>query len=249
MKVVSDSRDSMDGEFKGFDSYLKAGRPSRLAKILKIFAISIGLLAVVGATGSYFYWQSLKKTPQYSLALLIDAARNNDQTAINELVDTNAMVDDFLPQITSKAVELYGRGLSPQILTRVERIAAPVLPAVKERARVELPALIRQKTAKFESVPFAAMVVGADRYLDVATQADTAIVTSKLPEHSFEVKMQRSGTKWKIIGVRDEQLATEIAQKIGQEIIAVATKEGSNGERLGIKDVDELLKQAEDIFR
>ena len=111
--------------------------------------------------------------------------------------------------------------------------------------------MIRKKTARFESVPFAAMVMGADRYLDIRPTGDTAVITSKLPEHSFEVRMQRNGSGWKIVSVRDDALATEIAQKVGQEIIAVATNGGASaaGEKLGIRDLNILLRQAEEIFR
>jgi hypothetical protein len=95
------------------------------------------------------------------------------------------------------------------------------------------------------------MVVGAERYLDIKQTGDTATVRSKLPEHSFEVRMQRSGNEWRIVGVRDEALATEIAQKVGQEIIAVAANGGADaaGDRLGIRNLNTLLQQAEEIFR
>jgi hypothetical protein len=41
-----------------------------------------------------------------------------------------------------------------------------------------------------------------------------------------------------------------IAQKIGQQIIAVATKGGINraGETLGIKNLADIVRQAEGIF-
>jgi hypothetical protein len=111
--------------------------------------------------------------------------------------------------------------------------------------------MIRKKTERFESVPFAAMVLGAEKYLDIRTDADTAIIRSKLPQHSFEVRMQRNGSVWKIVGVRDEELATEIAQKVGQEIIAVAANGGvaAAGDRIGIKNLNTILQQAEEIFR
>ena len=188
--------------------------------------------------------------PQYSLALLIEAARNNDQAAINELFDTDAAVDDFVPQVTSKAIELYGRGLPPQTLVRVERLAAPLMPAVKDRAREEMPRLIREKTAKFENVPFAAMVLGAERYLEIEANENHATVKSKLPEHSFEVRMTKNGDKWKIVGVRDEKLATAIAQKIGQDVITLANSGGNGITRsANFKDFQEIMKQAQDIFR
>ena len=235
----------------GFGGFAEPARSSRTATILKFAAAITAVLIIAGSLGGFFYWRSLKSTPQYSLALLIDAARNDDQAAINKLIDTNAAVDDFLPQITAKAIELYGRGLPAQTLSRVERIAEPLLPAIKDKAREELPRLIREKTGKFEHVPFAAMAMGADRYLDIAVNGDDALVKSKLRDHAFEVKMKKSGDRWKIVGVRDEQLATRIAQRIGQEIVAIASNGGTGAdpEQLGIRNVGELIKQAQDIFK
>ncbi len=228
--------------------------PKKRSVVVRIFkVISILLLGgvLVAGAGAYFYWQSLKKTPQYSLALLIDAARRDDQESVDRLIDIDAVVDDFLPQITAKAVELYGRGLPPKVVARAGQIATPILPAVKDLARRELPGVIRQRTGKFENVPFAAIVLGADRYLDIQLDGDTAAVTSKIEGRPLEVTMRRTGDTWQISGVRDEKLAEQIAQKIGQEIIAVATNGGAGtaGERLGIKDLQDILKQAESIFK
>ncbi|NOT47546.1 MAG: hypothetical protein HOP17_07320 [Acidobacteria bacterium] len=218
--------------------------------VLITSAATFAVVCVVGAIASYFYWQHLKTTPQYSLALIVDAAKRDDQATVNELVDIDSVVDDFLPQITGKAVELYGRGLPPETILRVARIALPVMDAVKQRARDELPGAIRQKTASFGDVPFAAMVIGADRYLDVSIEGDMAAIRSKLPEHNFEVRMKKTGERWKISGVRDEELATRIAQRIGQEIIAIAANSaGSNKSRLGIRNINELLREAEEIFK
>lgn len=211
-----------------------------------IIAVALGL-----GIGAFVYWQSLTKTPQYSLALIIDAARTNDEDTINRLVDTDAIVDDFVPQITGKAADLYGRGLPPEIIAKLGEIATPLLPSVKSRARAEIPGIIRQKTDRFAEVPFAALVVGADRYLDIRQDNDSVVVTSKLPQHKFEVKMQRNGGEWKIVSVRDEQLATQIAQTIGQQVIGIASNRNSGtsvseGQLNGIR---QLIKQAEDIFK
>ena len=222
--------------------------------MLKTVAITVLItfvtVAVAAGMGSYLYWQHLKTTPQYSLALMIDAAKRDDAAKVGELVDIDAVVDDFLPQITGKAIELYGRNLPPDTLQRVARIAGPVMPAVKDRARDELPGAIRQKTAAFGDVPFAAMVLGADTYLDIKVEGERATVRSKVPEHDFEVRMVRTGDLWKIAGVRDEELATRIAQRVGQEILAIAVNgTGSKQSRLGIRNINELLRQAEEIFR
>lgn len=212
--------------------------------------ITIVAVAAVAGTGFYFYWRHMKTTPQYSLALIVDAAKRDDPATVGQLVDIDAVVDDFLPQITGKAIELYGRNLPPDTLQRVARVAAPVMPAVKDRAREELPGAIRQKTATFGDVPFAAMVLGADTYLDIKVDGDTAKVRSKVPEHNFEVRMTRTSERWKIAGVRDEELAGRIAQRIGQEIVAIAVNgTGSKQSRLGVKNINELLREAEEIFK
>lgn len=230
----------------------KAQQPaSKSRKIILAVAGILAALILLSVVGGYLYWRSFAGTPQYSLALLVEAARRNDQAQVDQMVEVDSIVDEFLPQITGKAVELYGRGLSPQMIARVSHVATPVMPALKQRARAQLPNLIRKKTERFDSVPFAAMVLGADRYLDIRPSGDTAIIRSKLPEHSFEVRMQRNGSGWKVVGVRDDALATEIARKVGQEIIAVASNGGAEaaGDRLGIKNLNTILQQAEEIFR
>ncbi len=234
-----------------FSAYQAPKKPSVFLKVVKIFAIALGLILIISAIGGYFYWQSLKKTPQYSLALIVDAARRDDRKAIDELIDTDAAVDDFMPQITGKAVELYGRNLPPATIARIEQIAAPVLPVVKQRARAEIPDLIREKTKKFESVPFWAIVISADRFLDITQEGDKAFVKSKLNDKPLELTLQRNRDKWQIIGLKDEELAKRIAEKIGQEIIALAKNGGigKSGANLGVENLQDILKQAQDIFK
>lgn len=211
--------------------------------------VLLGLVLVAGVA-ALLYYQSLRSTPQYSLALLVDAAKRDDKAEIAKLVDIDGVVDDFVPQITNKAVELYGRGQPPEVLKKVARLALPLLPAVKERARAELPRVIRDRTARFGYVPFFAMVMGAEKYLDIAVNGDIAIVKSKIPEHPLEMKMKLNGDRWQIVGVRDEQLATAIARKIGQEIMAVAVGGGKKAaDEFGIGNLSQLLKQAEDLVK
>jgi hypothetical protein len=227
--------------------------PLRRSKLKKAAWIVVGSLfaaALISGIGFYIYWQSLKSTPQYSLALIVDAAKRNDQATVNRLVNIEAVVDDFLPQITTKAIELYGRGLPPNVLQKVARVAAPVMPAIKDRAREELPAAIKQKTSEFGHVPFEAMVLGAGQYLDIRVEGDSATVKSLVPEQELEVLMKLDAGEWKIVGVKDDKLATNIAQRVGQEIIAIAANgPGSGRSRLGVKNINELLNEAEKIFR
>jgi hypothetical protein len=228
-----------------------AKKPNLFLKILKIIGGALALLLIVGSIAGYFYWQNLKQTPQYSLALLVDAARRDDQKAVNELVDTDAVVDDFMPQITDKAVELYGRGLAPATINKIAQVAAPLMPQIKQRARAEVPNLIREKTSKFQEYPFWAIVIGAGNYLDITKEGEKAFIKSKLQDRPLEVTLKRNGEKWQVIAVKDEVLAKQIAEKIGQELISAAQKNGTKkaGEQLGVSNLEEVLKKAESIFK
>jgi hypothetical protein len=219
----------------------------RLYFFITGFAAAAAILAITGA----LYWQSLKDSPQYSLAMLVDASRSDDETRVRSLVDTDAIVDDFVPQITAKAIELYGRGLPERTITRVGSVAAPLIPAVKQKARGEIPEMIRRETNGFADVPFAAMVLGASRYLQIETDGESASVSSKLPEHGFKVKMKKNAEGWQVVGVNDEELAEQIARAIGEQIIAAASGKAVNEESSGLRlsQINEMLRRAEDALR
>lgn len=220
-------------------------------RILGISGIVLAVILLIGAVIGHFYWQGLKTTPQYSLALLVDAARRGDQKAMDELVDTDAVVESFLPQITDKATEMYGKNLPADKLAKVKDAANPLMPAIKERARQEVPRVIKEKTDKFESVPYWAIAIGAGYFLDIKPNGETAIVMSKMPERQFELTMKRNGDKWRVVGIKDEALAKRIAETIGQELIAISTKESLKkaSEKMNAPDWENIKKKLDDIFK
>ena len=208
---------------------------------LVIGAVVILVLAVGVAVGGAIYWQHLKGTPQYSLAMLVDAAQRNDQAAVTMLVDSDAVVEGLLPQVVEKAVEIYGRGQPDIVIQHAMLVAQPLMPAAKQKARAELPGLIRRETSKFGDVSFPLMVLGASRYLEIRLDGEKAFVKRKGREQNLEVTMVRDGDRWKVTAVRDEQMAAEIAKRIGQEIIAMSVSGKKSG--LGVKSIDALIDQ------
>lgn len=250
--AVSEKQSVPNRDAPQFGDYQKPKRRSVFLRVLGWFAAILATLLIIGGIGAFFYWQSVKKTPAYSLALLVDAARRGDQAQMEQLVDTEAVVEDFMPQVTAKAIELYGRNLSPQVIARIEQTAAPLVPAVKQRARAELPRVIREKTAPVEKIPYWLIALGADRAVDISVENETATIKSKIPERPLELTMKRSGAeRWKVVALKDNILAQKIAEKIGQDVIALAAKGGVKkaGEQFGIKNLDEIMKDTENIFK
>ncbi len=204
---------------------------------------------ILATVAGWLYYQRLKTTPQYSLALLVDAARRDDQKTVNEIVDIDAVVSDFVPQVLKKAADLYGRGVPQAIIDRLAGIAEPIIPAIKDRARGQLAKVIRDRTESFGKVPFFVMVLAADRYLVIETNGDSALVKGRENDR-LELKMQRSGDRWRVVGINDDQLATDVARSIGQQIFAAAVEGVTNkaGEMLGVPDLKKLLDQAGEMI-
>ena len=218
----------------------------RTWKIAGIVALS---LVVFAGLSVYLYYRSFRDTPQYSLALLVDAAKRDDKEEIAKLVDTDAVVDDFVAQIVQHAVDLYGRGLPQGVIDKIAAIAEPIMPSIKDRARAQLPGAIRVRSQRLANIPFFAMVLAADRYLDIKVDGELATVKSKDPNRPLEMRMKRNGDRWKVVGVKDDQLATDIARSVGQQIISLATAKLTDAaaERLGVGNLFNLLKQAEEL--
>lgn len=225
--------------------------PRRKFGFWRIALVVLILFAGTAAVVGYFYWQGLRQSPQYSLASLVEAARNGDQKTLDELVDTDAVVENFVPQVIDRAVELYGRNQPPERIAKIRTYAAPLMPAIKERARAEVPRVIREKSDKFAGVPSWAIAIGAAQYLDIKTEGDTAVIVSRIPARPFELTMKRRGERWQVVGIKDDVLATRIAESIGQEIMLLSTKDGINKavESLGIPNLDKIRKKVEDLFR
>ncbi|MCU0239724.1 MAG: hypothetical protein MUC29_09795 [Pyrinomonadaceae bacterium] len=109
---------------------------------LRTLGILYLIVLLVGGIGGYFYWQSVKKTPQYSLALLVDAARRDDKEIVAKIIDTEQVVNNFVPQISEKAVEIYGRNIPAPIISKIAQFVTPLMPAIKDKAKEELPNFI-----------------------------------------------------------------------------------------------------------
>jgi hypothetical protein len=120
---------------------------SIIKKILVVTGILLVLGVLAGGIAGYLWWTNLQRRPAYSLALLIDAARRDNKPQVEQLFDTNAVVDDFVLQVIDKAKERYGRGFPPQVVARATQLLTPILPAVKDRAKQEIPRNHSRKSA------------------------------------------------------------------------------------------------------
>src|ERR1051325_267215 len=78
-------------------------RSSRgIGRGLGLIAILLVLLVGGLAAGGFFWWRHYQNGPAYSLALLVDATQHNDRPSIDNILDTDKIVTDFVSQLRAR---------------------------------------------------------------------------------------------------------------------------------------------------
>jgi hypothetical protein len=226
----------------------KKKRNGLFLKILLGLAAVLLLVGVIAVIGGYLYWQSLQKSPAYSLALLVDAARKDNKPEIEKYLDIDTVVDDFVPQVMAKATERYGRGLPPDLIKKATQYLQPLLPEVKNIARRKIPEIIKEKAQIAPDVSPWIMAIGIGRVVDIQENGDEAIVKANLQNRPIELTMKRNGDRWKIIKVKDDALADRIAEEMGKKIQAIIGNKINDITKLPKGTIEDLKNQMGDIF-
>lgn len=198
-------------------------RGSRGARVLAVLGVVLVLLVLGVALGAFLWWQNYKTKPAYSLALLVDAAQRNDQPAFDELVDTDAVVNSFVPQVVDKAI---GRAASSVVNTvagsvkdKIEALVPKLMPAVKQQVRDEVVKGVKELSERAEGKPFFLIALGMPFVVDVKEEGDTAQVMANLKDRPVQLTMKRNGERWKIVAVKDDVMAGRIVDSIWQKVL------------------------------
>jgi hypothetical protein len=196
----------------------KGWRASRVGRFLSLTALIIIGLVLVLFVSSYAWWRGFEKSPAYSLALLVDAARRDDTQAVESLIDSDTIAQGFIPQVVDK---LAGQGsqLSPQARAALPSVIPQLIPRVRETMRDEVARNLKE-LSKDDSgrTPFFVKALGVRGMTDVREQGDTAAVAVKSADHPVELTMRREGERWRVVTIKDDRLATDIAARLASSI-------------------------------
>jgi hypothetical protein len=194
------------------------GRARRYLSVTALVAIGIVLVLLIG---SYAWWQSYKKSPAYSLALLVDAAQRDDLQAVESLIDADKIAEGFIPQVIEK---LAGANSSvpPAVRAQLTNAMPQLLPRVREGVRDQIAASMKSLSKSTSgSVPFVVTALGMRTAAEVREQGDAASVTVKAGERPIELTMRREGERWKVVTVKDDQLAADISARLASSVPAL----------------------------
>jgi hypothetical protein len=196
----------------------KGGRLGRAGRVLSLTAVIVIGVVLVLLFSAYAWWRSFERSPAYSLALLVDAAQRDDAQAVDSLIDADQIAQGFIPQVIDK---LAGAGstLTPQARAQLNNAMPQLLPRVRETMRDEVARGLKGlRGGDTSSTPFIVKAMGVRGLADVKEQGDTAAVAVKSGARAVDLTMKRDGERWRVVTVKDDQLATDIAARLASSI-------------------------------
>lgn len=199
-------------------------RGSRGARILAVIGVLFLLVVLVIALGAFLWYQNYKTKPAYSLALLVDAVQRNDQAAFDEIVDTDKVVENFVPQVTEKALGRYAAALTAPISEQVKQLVPKLLPSVKEQVRAEVTKKIKELSSRAEGRPFILIALGMPFVVDVKENGDSAQVMANLNDRQVELTMVRNQDRWRVVAVKDDVMASQLVDSIAKNLPAIGSE-------------------------
>ena len=203
------------------EAQAKRGRGlGRAGRVLGVTGLVVVGALLVLLVGSYMWDQGFKKRPPYSLALLLDAAQHDDVRAVETMIDADQIAQGFIPQVVE---DLAGAGsqLPPQARASLTATLPALLPRVRETMRDEIARAMKGLSQNDASnLPFFVKALGVRQAATVVERGDAATVTVKAGERPVELSMRRDGERWKLVTVKDPQLASDIATRLAQSLPA-----------------------------
>ena len=215
------------------EAQAKKGRSvaGRVGRVLGVTGVIVGAVVLVLLVGSYMWYQGFKKSPPYSLALLLDAAQHDDVAAVETMIDADQIAQGFVPQVIDN---LAGTGsqLPPQARDSLRAALPQLLPRVRETMRDEIARAMKGiGQNESSSLPFFAKALGVRQAATVVERGDAATVTVKQGERPVELSMRRDGERWKLVNVKDPQLASDIATRLAASLPAAPAPTPQNQPR------------------
>jgi hypothetical protein len=196
-----------------------AGRGLRAMSVVALVAVGVVAALVVGV---FIWWGGYRKSPEYSLALLLDAARRDDVRGVEQLLDGDAVAQSLAPQVGEKLAGAAPAGVDVNAQRAQVAAAMPqLLPRVREGVRDEVARVVKAASEKVGGgMPFFALALGMKRYTDVTEEGDNATVKLNAEERPLELGMRREGERWKVTSIKDDALAASLAARIAPTVPA-----------------------------
>ena len=190
----------------------------RWLKVLAILAVLFVVIIVVVAVAGFFGWRRFQASPEYSVALLLDAAQRNDQEQLAKLIDEDEVAKNLIANVSQKAVARYGGAINANTQQQIDTLMPTLLPRVKQTVHDELANNIKSFAAGSEPKPFVVLLVSVSSLVKITTQGDTAQATASLNNRNLDLTLHRDSDRWKVVGFNDDAMVQRIVDNLMKDL-------------------------------
>jgi hypothetical protein len=198
--------------------------PKVLATLFVLIVLAIGSLAV----GGFFWWRNFQTSPEYSLALIVDAAQKDDMAALQKQIDDEAIAKNLITEVSQKASSRYGLAMNAGLQQQIDTMIPTLLPRLKDTIQSEVAKEIKEFASKSEPRPFILVALAIPRLVTITREGDNAKVTAPLPDRSVELGMTRAGDSWKVTGFKDDEFTQRLVDSVMKDLPAIGKVDLSN---------------------
>jgi len=196
-------------------------RRRRWLRIVGILALLLVAFIIVVAVVGYFSWRRLQSSPEYSIALLVDAAQRNDQPELAKLIDDDEIAKNMLANVSQKAVARYGGSIDAATQQQIDKVMPSLLPRVKQAVHDELANQFKSFAGSSEPKPFIVVLATVRSLMKVTTEGDTAKATASVNDRNIELALRRDADRWKLIGFNDDALVQRVVDSVMKDLPAI----------------------------
>jgi len=193
-------------------------RRRRWLRILGVLAILFVAIIVVVAIVGFFSWRRFQASPQYSLALLVDAAQRNDQPELAKLIDDDELSKNMIGTVSQKAAERYGGAINASTQQQIDTLMPTLLPRLKQTIHNAVGDQIRSFALKGEDKSFILILLTVPSLVKVTTEGDTAKASSSVTGRPFELTLRRNADRWKVVAFNDDAILQSIVDTVMKEL-------------------------------
>jgi len=193
----------------------------RWLRVLAILALLVLIGIVAVAVGGFLWWRHYQTTPAYAVALLVDAAQQNDAAAFEKLINDDEVAKNMVASVSEKAAARYGYALNSSIQQRIDAAMGSLMPQLKQTIHNEVVNELRVFSAEVKPKGFIGHLLILPKFVTIQAEGDTATVQARTLDHAIELKMQRAAEQWRVTEVKDDVVVQRVVDNVMKDLPAI----------------------------
>jgi hypothetical protein len=200
----------------------------RWPRVLAILAFLV-LIGVVGVgVAGFLWWRHYQSTPSNAVALLVDAAQQNDVAAFERLINDDEVARNMVASVSQKAAARYGYALNSSIQQRIDALIPTLLPQLKKTIHDEVVKDLTVFSAEVKPKGFIGHLFVLPKFVTIKAEGDEATVEARMLDRAIELKMRQAAGQWQVVEVKDDVLVQRVVDNVMKELPAIGAVDANS---------------------